>query len=186
MEESLQAFVRTHFHIFVGGAADDTPMQMFVLEDGEGGLTMIMAPWSSHKEKLMVLLEVAHMINETNAQRYVVLSEVWKSTKAIEEGVPPSQASDRASMLMAVGVERGGQTHAMFAPVAIAADGSRTIGLPELFDADTSVGGDLTTLFTGADRLKILGPQAVEILRKASSLTRHKLDDGDENVAQAN
>lgn len=161
--DSLTDFVRDGWAVFTTGIEEDVPLQTFVLEAANGELTVMVTPWGSQQEKYMALMQVALYINKIDASRYAFFSEVWASTKAIDEKCAPSQASDRRSAVMAFGVDHTGERFLQQAEITIDPDGSRHLGLPELQPDDMSFEGDILQLFKAAERMR--DPKIIEAIQ---------------------
>lgn len=111
-------------------------MTQFTAQTADGALNIYMTPWGNEAEKQWTLDKLRAHFAETNVQRYVMISEIWRVTYKgadipdIRAGkhVMPSQHPNREECLMVLGVDPGaGEIMQFIAPI-ITEDGKRRLG----------------------------------------------------------
>ena len=113
---------------------------------------VVACPWGSDAERAAILSALHRILQEKQATRYILISEVWQAPMdpalmARHGLTPPSERPDRIEALMVTGVERSGETCTRFAEIVRNDAGKRTLDIQYDAPAHVDVGGDLVDLF---------------------------------------
>lgn len=139
---------------------EEAGLAHFIIQAEDGSLSVIATDMGDDKQKQILRLFVANQLRQTNAKRYVLVSEAWVATMAKDDPdmgqIAPSEHPRRTEQLFALGVERGGGNHFRFAKIVRNDAGKRV--LDEVHDNTTdSQGGSMAELFQLAADMEASG-----------------------------
>lgn len=131
-------------------APDESIPPTFFAIKANGDMAVMMTPWANNEEKEAMLQAVEQLFAKEDVVSYCLVSEAWASKTCFDEGVAPSQSTDRVEVVLltaASHTETQGKTLRI-----IRGENGDIIDLEpvEGNDAMKSVAGRMTTLLPKA------------------------------------
>lgn len=147
---NLKALAETAFQTAKGIVESGQELApVFFVEDGNGDLNILMAPWRSTEEKLAIYQALRKQFSKINARAYLFISEAWmtKMDKGKDwDGVPPSESPDRIEVVMIDGNTRDGERYTRMVEIKTDKFGARTLSDTPLDDCVSQQGAAVNLL----------------------------------------
>ncbi|MCU1496045.1 MAG: hypothetical protein JWO62_3809 [Acidimicrobiaceae bacterium] len=94
--EKVSGIVQGHFK----KAPDESIPPTFFAVKANGHMAVLITPWQNEEEKVEMLEEIKQLFSEEDVVSYCLVSEAWMSKTCLDEGIAPSESSDRIEVVL--------------------------------------------------------------------------------------